>query len=88
MTFLLIAKAVQLFNLFTTKRERERDPICHISLTHTVTVNGRSNQILYRKPNMQMCLQQFSKTYFRAGDLRKEWGGGERKKKMIPGKIK
>lgn len=60
--------------------------MCHIALTHTVTVNGRSNQIFYRKPNMQMCLQQFSETYFRSRDLRKE-GRRERKKEMIPGKI-
>lgn len=64
---------------------RERDPICHKALTHTVKVNGRSNQIFYRKPNMQMCLQQFSETYFRRKDER---GAREEKEKMILGKIK
>lgn len=61
--------------------ERERDPICHRALTHTVKGNGRSNQVFYRKPNMQMCLQQFSETYFRGRDAKRE-----RKKKNHTGK--
>lgn len=64
-------------------REREKDHICHKPLTHhTVKGNGSSNQIFYRKPNMQMCLQQFSELQYISG-RDETW---ERKKKNDPEK--